>query len=157
MESTVNILRELGAKGVADIKADIASVSVTGKSAKKVRMVVSSPGKTVDKLIIYGPTYIETGRGPRKDTKESDFQDNMEEYVRIKFGISDNKKVKRLARFLRWRINKQGDKTHQKGGRKVYDNTIVKLSNDIKTAVAKDFKIKFSNFIKNAVNESIGS
>lgn len=156
MQAVVNILRTMGAATVAAIQTDIEKVSVTGKSAKKVRMVVEST-QGVDMLIIYGPTYIETGRGPRKSSEESDFQDNLEEWIEHRTSGLNDKQKQRLARYLRLKINREGDETWKKGGRIVYHDTVVKAANAMKAAVAKDFKIKFSNFVKNAVNGNISS
>lgn len=149
MGAFAKILQYFAPIAVERIKSDIETVSVTGKSAKTVRAeVTQSP--TVDRLTIFGPTYIETGRGPRRSTAESDFQDNLVEWIKKKKpGLSD-KKQQQLARFFRLRINKSGDETFKKGGRKVYHDTVVKVTSEIKAEAVKDFRIKFSRFVKNS-------
>lgn len=148
MESTVKILNTYGAIGVEAIKNDIDKVSVSGKSRDKTRFEVKSNGD-VDTLTIFGPTYIETGRGPRKSSENSGFLDNLDKWVQETFPGESPVKQRQLAKFFRWRINKEGDETYKKGGRIVYSPTVNKLVEEIKVEVRKDFKINFSNMIKN--------
>lgn len=149
MGAFAKILQYFAPLAVAQIKDDIGTVSVTGKSAKLVRAEVKQTA-TVDRLTIFGPTYIETGRGPRRSTTESDFQDNLVEWLKRKAPNLSDKKREQLARFLRLRINKSGDETYKKGGRKVYHDTVVKITEQIKEEAVKDFRIKFSRFVKNS-------
>lgn len=159
MQSTVNILKAYGAVAVQAIKQDLEKVKATGKTQASIRFDVKSEGAT-DTLFIYGRPFtpaVETGRGPRKSSELGNFQDNMLEWVRIRFPGLDNKKQIRLAKFFRWKINKQGDKTHRQGGREVYSHTLDKVTEEIKMEVKKDFRINFSNFIKNSLRGSNAS
>jgi len=154
MEFVVKTFRAFGPLVVEGVKQAISTVSVSGKSAEKVRFEVKSPTKEVDRLTIFGPAYIETGRGPRKSSEESGFEDNLYDWIQAKFpGISPVQQ-KKLSKFLRWKINKEGDKTYKEGGRQVYSQVLVKATADIKAAVTKEFRINFSRFVKNAVHGS---
>lgn len=155
MESTVAILNTIGASTVQAVKGDLQALSATGKTVRSVRYQVSSPSPSIDRLVIYARAFtqvLESGRGPRKSSQESNFQDNMDEWVNIRFPSLPDKKKKQLAKYLRWKINKQGDKTHRQGGKQVYSQTLIKAAEAIRAAVTKDFKIKFSNFVKNAAH-----
>lgn len=155
MESTVKILKQYGALAVIAIRNDLQKVSATGKTARSIRFEVTSPTDVVDKLTIYGRPFtptIETGRGPRKDSKQSDFEENLLEWVKIRFGSLDKVKQVRLAKFLRWKINKEGDKTHRMGGKEVYTQSLYKAVDEAKAAIRKDFRINFSNFVKNSLH-----
>jgi hypothetical protein len=140
MKSVTQTLNELGTAGVSAIKRDIETLSATGESAKMVRAEIKSDDDT-DKLTIYGPAYIETGRGPRKSSQEGGFKDKMLEYMKAR-GIGselDPKKREQLARFLVLKINKEGDKTFKQGGRIVYTPTINKLVDELKKELRKDY------------------
>jgi len=155
MESTVKILKQYGALAVIAVKNDLQKVSATGKTAASIRFTVTSPSESVDKLTIYGRAFtpaIETGRGPRKNSQQSDFEDNLKEWVKIRFGGLDPKKQERLAKFLRWKINKEGDKTHKEGGKEVYSQSLYRAVDEAKAAIRKDFRINFSNFVKNSAH-----
>ena len=154
MEFVIKTFRAFGPVVVEAVKQAISVVSVSGKSAEKVRFEVKSPTKEVDRLTIFGPGYIETGRGPRKSSEESGFEDNLYEWIQAKFpGISPVQQ-KKLSKFLRWKINKEGDKTYKEGGRQVYSQVLTKATDDIKRAVVKEYRINFSKFVKNAFHGS---
>lgn len=154
MQSIVNILNAYGLLTVEAIKNDIDKVTATGKTKRSIRFKVTSEG-TVDRLIIYGRPFtdvIETGRGPRKASAKSDFEDNLIEWVRIRFPSESGKKQLALARFFRWKINKEGDRTYKLGGKQIYSDTIEKAVKEIKAAAIKDFRINFSNFVKSTLS-----
>lgn len=149
METTVKILQTYGAIGVQAVKSDIDRISVSGKSRDLTRFEVTSKNN-VDTLIIFGAPYLETGRGPRQSSETSNFLDNIDLWVQDKFPGESPVKQRQLAKFFRYRINKEGDATFKKGGRKVYSDTLDKLVEEIKAEVRKDFHIQFTNMIKNS-------
>jgi hypothetical protein len=141
--SITTTLTKFGKRGVHEIKADVARVSATGESAKSVRYEVISDDDT-DRLRIVARPYfstIETGRGPRKSNQDGGFKDKMLDYMKRK-GIGADlteKKRAQLAKFLVYRINKEGDKTYKSGGRTIYSDGLLKLVEDLKKELAKDF------------------
>lgn len=154
MQSIVNILNAYGLLTVEAIKKDLDKVTATGKTKQSIRFTVTSEGP-VDRLIIYGRPHtdvIETGRGPRKSSTESGFEDNLLQWVKIRFPGEPPKKQLALAKYFRWKINKEGDKTFKLGGKQVYSDTIEKAVKEIKAAVLKDFRINFSNFVKSTLS-----
>lgn len=152
MGSFAKLLLSFAAPVVTKVKADIQPYSVSGESAKSVRAEVISPTEEVDRLVIYGPAYIETGRGPRESSKESGFEDRIYQWVQSVFPGESPVAQKKLAKYFRWKINQEGDKTFKEGGRKVYSDTLIKMTDEIKAAAVKEFRIKFSKFVKNAAH-----
>jgi hypothetical protein len=60
------------------------------------------------------------------------------------------KKRKQLAKFLAYRINRDGDEVFKSGGRVVYTPTLTKLVSEIKRAIVSDFiKFNLRNILKN--------
>lgn len=155
MESIRNILNNYGIFGVQMLKANIEKVSATGKTAASINFEVTSKNDS-DTLTIYGREFlsaIETGRGPRKNSQQGNFQDNLEEWMQAR-GIGsdlDDKGRKRLAAFFRWKINKEGDKTYKEGGRDVYSNDLEKYIASLKEALVKDFRLTFRNNLTSAL------
>lgn len=144
MKSTFNILNTYGAKGVEVLKEAIAPLRATGKTADSVYFKVEG-SEEKDTLRIIGRGFfetLETGRGPRKSSQQGDFKSNMLEYMQARgIGVElSQKKREQLARFLTWKINKEGDKTFKKGGRKIYSDQLDKFVQQLREAVLKDWK-----------------
>lgn len=153
MESIKNILRNYGILGVQMLKAKIEPLSATGETVDSIKSEVSSDNDT-DTLTIFAREFLatlETGRGPRKSATNSGFQDNLLEYVKVKHPELPAKKQLQLAKFWRWRINKEGDATFKKGGRVVYSDDLDKFIIALKEALKKDFVLSFRNNLKSAL------
>lgn len=155
MELIKNTLHNYGVLGSELLKAAIQPLSATGKTVRSIGFSVSS-GSDTDTLVIFGREFIatlETGRGPRKSGQKGDFEDNMIEYMQARGIGSDlsDKKRKQLARFLTWKINKEGDKTFKAGGRQVYSNDLDKFVDQLREALVMDFKLTFRNNLKDAL------
>lgn len=141
------ILNQYGQIGVEALKEDVSKVSATGKTERSIRYEVEQKG-TISVLRFIGREFfqtLETGRGPRKSSTYGEFDVSMYEYLQAR-GIGadlSEKKRKQLARFLTWKINKEGDKTFKMGGRIVYSPTLSKLADELKAALAKDIRLYF--------------
>jgi hypothetical protein len=149
-------LNEYGAGAVQALKNDVSRISATGDTADSIRYEVKSDDDS-DKLTIFGRAFfstIESGRGPRQSSTDHGFKDKMLDYMKAK-GIGANlteKKREQLAKFLVYRINKEGDKTFKQGGRIVYSPTLDKLVAELRKELTKDF-VQFSlNEIRKATN-----
>lgn len=158
MQSVVNTLNRYGALGVQAIKSAVQKVSATGESAESVRYEVKGT-QDKDTLRILARSFfsaIETGRGPRKSNEYQGFDNKMMEYMQARGIGSDlpEKKRKQLAKFLAYKINKEGDRTFKAGGRKVYSPVVDKLVDEIRQAVRKDI-MKFALLeIRNGVQQN---
>lgn len=136
------ILDTYGKIGEESLKQDVDKVSATGKTKASVRYEIVKEG-TTQSLIWYGRKFfkaLETGRGPRKSDQYQEFDVSMYEYMQAR-GIGADlpeKKRKQLARFLAWKINKEGDKTFKMGGRQVYSDNLNKIVQELIAAVKKD-------------------
>jgi hypothetical protein len=148
-------LTKYGLIGVQALRQDVDKVSATGKTADSIRFEVQKDNQGNLTLTFYGRQFfktIETGRGPRKSSTYGAFDLNLLEYMNargIGADLSDKKK-KQLAKFLAYRINRDGDETFQKGGRVVYSPTLTKLVSEIKNTIIKDFaKLIIRDILKN--------
>lgn len=155
METIRNTLNNYGILGVELLKASVRPFSATGKTERSLSYEVKTDGET-DSLKIFAREFfstLETGRGPRKSSSPGGFEDSMMEYMQAR-GIGadlSDKKRKQLARFLTWKINKEGDKTYKQGGRQVYSNDLEKFINALHEALRKDFVLLFRNNLKSAL------
>jgi hypothetical protein len=139
----IDTLITYGRAGVIALKESIASLRGTGNTEKSIRFEVTNE-KGILHLTFYARQFfstIETGRGPRKSNTPSGYQDEMYKYMIAKGIGSDlpEKKRKELARFLVWKINKEGDETFKKGGRVVYTPVVNRIKNEVKRAVAEEY------------------
>jgi hypothetical protein len=152
VETINQTLNHFGQIGVQALKQDVQKVSATGKTAESIRYEVEFK-EGVWKLSILGRQYfktIETGRGPRKGSEYKEFDISMYEYMQARGIGSDlpEKERKRLAKYLAYKINKEGDKTYKQGGRVVYSPTINKLVSELTEALKKDLKLLFISEIR---------
>lgn len=155
MELIKNTLNNYGILGAELLKAAIQPLSATGKTVRSIGYSVTSKNDN-DTLVIFGREFIatlESGRGPRKSGQQGNFLGNMLEYMAARGIGSDlsDKKKKQLARFLTWKINKEGDKTFKQGGRQVYSNDLNKFIDQLHAALVKDFHVTFRNNLKQAL------
>ncbi len=146
--SSQKILETYAPLGVELLKSKLQPLSATGKTVQSVRAEVS-----LDRLVIFARDFvgtIETGRGPRKSSTPGGFEDSMLEYMKARGIGADltDKKRKQLARFLTYKINKEGDKTFKSGGRQVYSDALAKFVEELKQALIDDFKKTFINSLK---------
>lgn len=155
MELIKNTLNNYGVLGVELLKSKIRPLNATGKTERSISYKVTSNNES-DTLTIFAREFLsalETGRGPRRSATESGFQDGLEEWMRAR-GIGadlNEKQFKNLAKFFRWKINKEGDKTYKKGGRMVYSDDLDKFIESLKEAVKKDFVLSFRNNLKGSL------
>lgn len=131
-----------GKIAVESLKQDVSKVSATGETEASIRYEVTREG-TIQSLIVYGRKFfkaLETGRGPRVSNEYQEYDVSMYEYMQAR-GIGADlpeKKRKQLARFLTWKINKEGDKTFKMGGRQVYSDNLNRIVQELIAAVKKD-------------------
>jgi hypothetical protein len=155
VQSVTKTLNEYGAAGVQAIKNDVRKVSTTGGTVNSIRFEVKSDEDS-DKLLIFAREFfstIETGRGPRKSSKDSGMKDNILEWMKVR-GIGaglPEKKLKQLAKFITLKINREGDKTFKRGGREVYSHTLIKLTNELRSELSKDFQQFAINEIRKGI------
>lgn len=147
-------LAKFGLIGVIAVKDDVERISATGKTAESIRFRIYQKDNGNWVLEILGRKYfstLETGRGPRKSSAYGEFDIHMLEYIKargIGSGLSEKKQAQ-LAKFLAYKINKEGDETFKAGGRVVYSDTLTKLVADLKRAIVSDFtKIVISEIVK---------
>lgn len=156
VEQITATLKIFGLQGVTALRHDVEKVSATGKTADSIRfeIEIENGGKVII-LRFLGRQYfkaIETGRGPRKNSTYQEYDLSMYEYMQAR-GIGADlpeKKRKQLAKFLAYRINRDGDSVFQSGGRVVYSPTLTKLASEIKRAITQDFtKFYLREILKN--------
>lgn len=128
------------------LKTLVSPYSATGKTVNSIRFE-----STEIRLKIYGRqafSAIETGRGPRTSGDYQGFDESMLEYMKARGIGSDlsEKKRKQLARFLSYKINKEGDQLFKSGGREVYSDKLDAFIVELEKACAKEI-------IKNQVQE----
>lgn len=121
--SLVQILTGYGQNVVNDIRSNLSSTgtNATGKTSSSIRYTITEEGsKTI--LEVSGRPFVftvETGRGPRRSSQSHGVVNHIREWMDAKgvgSGLSEAKKDS-LARFLTWRINKEGTRLYKKGGR----------------------------------------
>jgi hypothetical protein len=150
VESQVAILDAYGQVGVEVLKNAVAPLSATGDTINSIHYEVKS-SLTRDRLTLFAREFfqtLETGRGPRESAVSSGFEDKLREYVQARFGFMDEKKQEQFTKFLRWKINKEGDKTYKEGGREVYSQDLQKFVDELHEAVVTNFRSEFRTTIK---------
>jgi len=151
-------LKIFGLQGVLALRTAVETVSASGKTADSIRFEIEQDANGNLTFRILGRAYfstLETGRGPRKSSTYQQFDLNILEYMNargIGAGLPDKKK-KQLAKFLAYRINKEGDETFKKGGRIVYTPTLTRFVEELKRAITQDFrKMVITDIISKAKN-----
>lgn len=155
-EQLVTTLKIFGMQGVAALRHDVERVSATGKTADSIRfeIEIDNGGKTITLRFLARQFFkaLETGRGPRKNSTYQEYDLSMYEYMQAR-GIGADlpeKKRRQLAKFLTYKINKEGDSVFKSGGRVVYSPTLTKLVSEIKSAIVSDFtKFYLREILKN--------
>lgn len=146
-------LARYGLLGVMALRQDVQKVSATGATADSIRFELENTA-TGWTLRIIGRKFfstLETGRGPRRSSEYGQFDLNLLDYMNAKGIGSDltDKKKKQLAKFLAYKINKEGDSVFKKGGRIVYSPTLTKLADEFKGAITQGFKRFIIDEVKN--------
>lgn len=147
MATIPEILNAYGQIGVTRVKQLLETVRATGKTINSVKYEVTNSG-TTSKLVIKARPFtsaIETGIRPTTKGVSKEMIDNLTEYAQAR-GM-DNPKSAAWA--IAKTIQRDGDKTYKKGGRDVYSSGVIELSEEIKKAVKKEYRIKMTSFIKN--------
>lgn len=162
LQSIVSRLTEYGKLGVLALRTDVNAVSATGKTADSIRFEISVENNGTITLSFLGRAYfkaLETGRGPRKSNEYQQYDVSLEEWLESR-GLPSKTSKKGIkyfqlgqhwfsAKSLAWKINKEGDSLHKKGGRIVYSPTLAKLAEEIKRAIVSDFtKFIISEIVK---------
>lgn len=151
-------LAKYGALAVRSIQNDVSRISATGKSAASVYFVIKFDG-TKYTLQIRGRKFfkaIETGRGPRKSDQYQGFDVNILEYMNAR-GIATEKSEKerlRLAKFIAYKINKEGDSVFKAGGRQVYSDNLKLIVDGLKLVIRREFRKFVLTELKNEFNRS---
>ncbi len=165
-QKTQSILIAYGNAIVSMLKAKVQPLSATGKTVNSIHDIVKP-----NRLTVYGRGYfdsIETGRGPRKSSTYGHFDQNLEPYLIARgFPQKTSKSgVKYFkignswssAKSLAHKINKEGDATYRKGGRKIYSDELAVLvesmNKDIVKQTKKDFITSLQNSFKNGLVSS---
>lgn len=155
---TQEILNAYGPIGVDVLKQNVALVSATQKTMDSIRYEVEP-----NRLLLIARGYfaaLETGRGPRKSSEPGTppFEDSMLEYMKAR-GIGADlpeKKRKQLARFLTYKINKEGDSLWKKGHgskvRDVYSFALDRFVNELSAAIKKDLMDEAMNKIHESLH-----
>lgn len=118
----------------------------TGKTIQSFEHYLSAKNKGELSGAMYSGT-LERGRGPAtgKGSGNSDFLANLKEWIQVRgLQYKDEADLERLAKFLKWWINKNGTKLFRSG------KTI-----DIFTTPISDFTSRLSERISNAYTEDI--
>jgi len=162
-------------KGVQDILTAYAAIGVqmlknavpkvTGKTANSIRSEVSE-----NRLKIFGREFfraLETGRSPRESSSYSNFDSNLEGWLKAK-GFPTKKSKTGItyyklgdqwfsAKSLAWKINKEGDKTFRQGGKEVYfellEKWVKELTQKVADQKAKDYAKQVANLF-NGINSN---
>jgi len=147
MLAATKILEAYAQIGVTKIKQALEQVRATGKTINSVQAEVTEKNE-VSRLVIKARPYtsaIETGIKPTTKGPSSEMIDNLTDYARAR-GMD---KPESAAWAIAKTIQKEGDKTFKRGGRDVYSSEVLRLADEIKKEIRKDYKIKFTNLIKN--------
>lgn len=127
----------------------------TGKTAASLRYEVYP-----NRLVIYARAFfqaLETGRGPRKSSEYGGFDESLLEWMKAKGVGADlnEKKRKQLARFLAYKINKDGDKTFRTGGKDVYSQVVARFIEELKNEVIKIKTKEYTDKVVKQIKEAV--
>lgn len=159
--SSQEILEAYGPIGVEVIRNSIPKV--TGKTAASVRYEVD-----INRLTIFGRAFfraLETGRSPRTTSKNGDFKDNLEEWLKAKGFATKRSKSGTVyyklgdqwfsAKSLAWKINKEGDKTFRQGGKEVYFNQVEKFLAELTDKITKSKTEEYTKQVTKLMQEAV--
>jgi hypothetical protein len=158
MTNLTTILNEYGILGVKAIQTVLRPESATGDTVRSIRFEVKVKD-TITSLIIFGRKFLgamETGRGPRTSSEYQEYDKSLLKWMGAR-GIGADlpqKKKEQLARFLAYKINKEGDDLHKSGGRVLYTPVIEKLEKEITDRITQDFIQSTITRIKDGFNDN---
>lgn len=158
MANLTTILNEYGILGVKAIQDVIRPESATGRTVNSIRFEVKTKN-TTETLTIFGRKFIsaiETGRGPRKSSEYQGYDQSLLQWMAARgIGADLNaKKKQQLARFLAYKINKEGDDLFKSGGRNLYTPVVEKLEKEITERITQDFIQSTITRIKDGFNDN---
>lgn len=148
MLAATKILQAYAEIGVRKIQQALESVRATGKTINSVKAEVTEKGD-VSRLVIKARPFtsaIETGVSPTDNGVSREMIESLTEYARAR-GMD---KPESAAWAIAKAIQKDGDKTYRSGGRDVYSSEVIRLADEIKKEIRKEYKIKFTSLIKNS-------
>lgn len=122
----------------------------TGRTKASLSHYMQSP--TVG--VLEGASYVsvlERGRPPRKSSTESQtFKDNLKQWIQAR-GLDyrgTQEGLERLAKFLRWHINKNGTKLFRSRNRlDIYTTPISRFEERLTNRLAAEFTADYNNEI----------
>ncbi|MCL2596260.1 MAG: hypothetical protein FWD66_01070 [Paludibacter sp.] len=146
MEQVEQILESELTELENDIKSRIKTYYATGRTEKSLSHKVSGFSG-----ILEGATYIETlerGRPPARggDSKGA-FLANLKEWIRVRWkDVKDEKDLERKAKFLKWYINKYGNKKFRNGEKDdVLSKPIADFTEQISQRISDLYLIQITN------------
>lgn len=148
MRAIADTLEAYGPIGVQVLQDAIANIEASGKTAQSIHYEVVST-ETKDTLYIYGRAYfdlIEKGIKPSGKNPSPEMIKFLTEYAKAR-GMD---KPESAAWGIAKKILKEGDKTHQQGGRIVYSDDLDKFVQELKTYATKVFAKGFLTEVKGA-------
>jgi len=158
--SVNKVLTDQAPIGLQILQTSLQKVNVTGKTVASVKFIID---KLNQKLTYLGRPFIstiETYRGPRNNSENSNFKNNLEEWLKAK-GFQSKTSKKGIVYYkigdnwfssksLAWKINKEGN-SKWKGGEKVrdvYSEAMGKFKEDLIEAIKEDQKLELKNKVK---------
>lgn len=141
--TTAEILNENGEAMVLKLRELISPKSATGKTVQSVTYKVFVD-EDKSRLLLWSRPYLETletGRGPRHSSQYEGFDQNILEWMKAR-GIDkgSEKKNQQFARFLTLRINRDGDRTYQMGGRELFSKQLDEMVNAMQKELIDNFE-----------------
>lgn len=120
-----SIVRKALSQCIATIKDNStrAGQVATGKTLRSLEYTLKDSGTAYIAQILGRPYFgtLETGRGPYRGGKgdPEGFNQRLIEWMKARgFNCRDEEEYRRMANYLRWKINKFGTALYRKGGRK---------------------------------------
>lgn len=154
--SLVQILSSSGQGIVSDIRKNLASTNsnATGKTSQSIQYAVTESG-TKTTLLVYGRPFVwgvETGRGPRKSSSNQNMMQNIREWMDVRNIGTDLSEARResLARYITYKINKEGSQLYKSGGRKDIISNVIddSLIGQISKLVMDQFSKAYMDNVK---------
>lgn len=140
--SITSTLTTYGQIGVDVLRDAVAPHDATGKTRESIRFVVDD-----DRLIFLAREFfklLEKGRGPTTKGPSKEMIENLTEYARAR-GFENPEKA---AWALATKLNRDGDQTHQKGGRVVYSDVMDTFVRDLADALKEDYVKSLAKEVK---------
>lgn len=132
------------------VKHEQAGQKASGKTASSFSHYLASANIGVLEGAMYAGT-LERGRGPAtgKGNGNSDFLQNLKEWIIVRgLSYTDEADLERLAKFLKWWINKNGTKLFRSG--KTIDIFTTPLI-DFSERLSQRVSVHFTNDIDNKI------